>query len=211
MINLTNSQSRSRQTVKICQKCHVSTDFSISIETFETGRWCRDKIKISWSSTEAFWNCQDFLDRRDLLFASVKIETLDQVNFRRSNYYFNFWSPANWQNHSISWSKNFLSPVLISWNLISWSPVLQKIPHFTNANDNVTWSKHCSFFLSFFSKFEGRNRRDLALHYGGPQHFVFQKLLVRNYCLGWKHLNFVLRPKIIFCIFWPGLAWPDLT
>ncbi len=112
---------------------------------------------------------------------------------------FNFWSPANWQNHSISWSKNFLSPVLISWNLISWSPVLQKIPHFTNANDNVTWSKHCSFFLSFFSKFEGRNRRDLALHYGGPQHFVFQKLLVRNYWLGFVKLGFVRLRYVKLC------------
>ncbi len=36
MIKLTNSRSRSRQTVKIYQKCHVSTDFSISIKTFET-------------------------------------------------------------------------------------------------------------------------------------------------------------------------------
>ncbi len=42
VIKLTNSWSRSRQTVKICQKFHVSTDFSISIETFGTGRWCRD-------------------------------------------------------------------------------------------------------------------------------------------------------------------------
>jgi hypothetical protein len=49
VIKLTNSRSRSRQTVKICKKCHVSTDFSISIETFGTGRWCRDKIEISWS------------------------------------------------------------------------------------------------------------------------------------------------------------------
>ncbi len=40
VITLTNSQSRSRQTLKICQKCHVSIDFSI--ETFGTERWCRD-------------------------------------------------------------------------------------------------------------------------------------------------------------------------
>jgi hypothetical protein len=49
VIKLTNSQSRMRQTVEICQKCHVSTDFSVLIETFWTLRMCRDKIKISWS------------------------------------------------------------------------------------------------------------------------------------------------------------------
>jgi hypothetical protein len=65
-IKLTNSRSRWRQTVEICQKCHVLTYFSISIETFETGRWCRDKIKISQSwSRLRFWKCRDFLDCRD--------------------------------------------------------------------------------------------------------------------------------------------------
>jgi hypothetical protein len=68
VLKLTNSLSRSRQTVEICQKCHVSTDFSISIETFGTGRWCRDKIDISRSSRLTFWNCQDFLDCQDWLF-----------------------------------------------------------------------------------------------------------------------------------------------
>jgi hypothetical protein len=58
VIRLTNSRSRSRQTVEICQKFHVSTDFSISIETFGTWRWCRDKIKISRSRSR-------YLDRRD--------------------------------------------------------------------------------------------------------------------------------------------------
>ena len=47
VITLTNSRSRSRKTVEICQKCHVSTDFSSLIETFGTERWCRDKIEIS--------------------------------------------------------------------------------------------------------------------------------------------------------------------
>ncbi len=75
VIKLTNSRSRSRQTVKICQKFHVSTDFSISIETFGTGRWCRDKIEISRSSRLTFWKCQDFLDCRDQLSASVEIES----------------------------------------------------------------------------------------------------------------------------------------
>jgi hypothetical protein len=49
VITLTNSRSRSRKTVEICQKCHVSTDFSVSIETFRTFRTCRDKIEISRS------------------------------------------------------------------------------------------------------------------------------------------------------------------
>ncbi len=57
-IKLTNSRSRLRQTVEICQKCHVSTYFSISIETFETGRWCQDKIEISWSRSRLL-NCRD--------------------------------------------------------------------------------------------------------------------------------------------------------
>jgi hypothetical protein len=56
VIKLTNSRSRSRQTVKICQKYHVSSDFSI--ETFGTGRWCRDKIEISQSRSR-------YLDRQD--------------------------------------------------------------------------------------------------------------------------------------------------
>jgi hypothetical protein len=58
VIKLTNSRSRSRQAVKICQKCHVSTDFSISIKTFGTVRWCWDKIEISQS-----WS--RYLDRWD--------------------------------------------------------------------------------------------------------------------------------------------------
>jgi len=56
VIKLTNS--RSRQTVEICQKVQVLTDFSISIETFGTGRWCRDKIEISrsWSRLLDCWD-----------------------------------------------------------------------------------------------------------------------------------------------------------
>ncbi len=42
------SWSRLRQTVKIYQKCQVSTDFSISIETFGTGRASLQKI-LYWS------------------------------------------------------------------------------------------------------------------------------------------------------------------
>ena len=58
VIILTNSRSRSRQTVEICQKCHVSAGFSVSIETFRTFRTCRDKIEISQSRSR-------YLDRRD--------------------------------------------------------------------------------------------------------------------------------------------------
>ncbi len=58
VITLTKSRSRSRQTVEICQKCHVSTDFLVSIETFRTFRTCRDKIKISRSRSR-FLNCRD--------------------------------------------------------------------------------------------------------------------------------------------------------
>ena len=58
VIILTNSRSRSRQTVEICQKCHVSAGFSVSIETFRTFRTRRDKIEISRSRSR-------YLDRRD--------------------------------------------------------------------------------------------------------------------------------------------------
>jgi hypothetical protein len=68
-IKLTNSWSRSRKTVEICPKCHVSTYFSISIDTFETERWCRDKIEISQFSRPRFWKCRDFLDCWDQSFS----------------------------------------------------------------------------------------------------------------------------------------------
>jgi hypothetical protein len=75
MIKLTNSWSRSRQTIKICQKCHVSTDFLISIKTFETGRWCRDKIEISPSQLRLL-NCQDKLFEIVKIFSTVKTNSL---------------------------------------------------------------------------------------------------------------------------------------
>ncbi len=71
VITLTNSWSRSRQTVEICQKCHVSTDFSLSIETFWT---CRDKIEISRSQSR-------YLDRRDSLFETVEIFSAVKTDF----------------------------------------------------------------------------------------------------------------------------------
>jgi hypothetical protein len=71
MIKLTNSWSRSRQTVGICQKFQVSTDFSISIKTFGTGRWCQDKIKISWSVSRLL-NCWDKLFEIVEIFSTVE-------------------------------------------------------------------------------------------------------------------------------------------
>ncbi len=88
MIKLTNSQSRSRQTVKICQKCHILTDFSILFETFETGRWCCDKIKISRS-----WS--RLLDRQDKLFEIVEIfSTVETYSLpvSRSRVWIETWS-----------------------------------------------------------------------------------------------------------------------
>ena len=55
-----------RQTVNIYQLFLVSTDFLISINTFGTGRWCWDKIKISQSRLR-------LLDHQDKLFEIVKI------------------------------------------------------------------------------------------------------------------------------------------
>ncbi len=55
VITLTNSWSRSRQTVEIWQKCHVSTDFSVSIET--------NFLKLSrfsWQSRLTFFWCRDW-------------------------------------------------------------------------------------------------------------------------------------------------------
>ncbi len=49
MTKSTYSRLRSRQIVETFQKFQVLTDFLISIETFGTGRWCQEKIKISWS------------------------------------------------------------------------------------------------------------------------------------------------------------------
>ena len=54
VITLTNSRSRSRQTVEICQKCHVSADLSVSIET--------NFLKLSrfsWPSRLTFFWCWD--------------------------------------------------------------------------------------------------------------------------------------------------------
>ncbi len=76
--NPRTSRSRSRQTVEKRRKFQISTNFSISIETFRTFRTCRDKIEISRSSSLTFWNCRDFLGRRDWLFFGVEIESLDR-------------------------------------------------------------------------------------------------------------------------------------
>jgi hypothetical protein len=57
LIKSGNSGSRKKQTVKIYQKYQVTTDFSISIEAFGTGRWFETKSR--------------FLDRRDQLLERV--------------------------------------------------------------------------------------------------------------------------------------------
>ncbi len=93
VIKLTNSRSRSRQTVEICQKCHVSTDFSISIETFGTERWRRDKIEISRSSRLTFWNCRDWLFSVSRLRVSIEItsrqiETPNLIKYANSCWTF---------------------------------------------------------------------------------------------------------------------------
>ncbi len=71
VITLTISRSRSRKTVEICQKCHVLTDFSVSIKTFRT---CRDKIEISRSRSR-------YLDSRDLVFETVEIFSTVETDF----------------------------------------------------------------------------------------------------------------------------------
>ena len=74
---------------RFAKKFHVSTDFSI--ETYGTGRSCRDKIEISQSSRLSFWECQDFLDCWDLLSSSVEIETLDRDKLRPPGLLETFW------------------------------------------------------------------------------------------------------------------------
>jgi hypothetical protein len=46
--------------------------------TFVTVYYFSISIETSQSSRQAFRNCWDFLDCQDLLFASVKIKSLDQ-------------------------------------------------------------------------------------------------------------------------------------
>ncbi len=75
--NPRTSRSRSRQTVEKRWNFQISMKFSISIEIFWSGRWCRDEIEIYRSSRLTFWRCQDFLDCRDSLFDDVEIESLD--------------------------------------------------------------------------------------------------------------------------------------
>ncbi len=55
--NPRTSRLRSRQTVEKRQNFQISTNFSILIETFWSGRWCRNEIEKS----------------RDLLFDAVEI------------------------------------------------------------------------------------------------------------------------------------------
>ncbi len=71
--------SRLRQIVKKRRNFQISTNFSIAIETFWSGRWCRDKIEKSRSSRLTFWRCRDFLDCRD---KSRQIETPKAIYIR---------------------------------------------------------------------------------------------------------------------------------
>ena len=64
--NPRTSRSRSRQTVEKWWNFQISTNSSISIETFWSGHWCRDEIEKSQSRPR-------FLDCRDTLFDAVKI------------------------------------------------------------------------------------------------------------------------------------------
>jgi hypothetical protein len=77
--NPCTSQSRSRQTVEKRQNFQISTNFSISIETFWSGSWSRDEIEISQSRSR-------YLDCRDLLLDAVEIfltvETLSLTTSR---------------------------------------------------------------------------------------------------------------------------------
>ncbi len=74
LIKSTHFWSRSRQTIKIYQKFHVSMDFLISIETFGTGRWCLNKIKTSRSGMRS-------LDCQDKIFLSVEIFSIVEISF----------------------------------------------------------------------------------------------------------------------------------
>ncbi len=56
--NPRTSRSRSRQTIKKHWNFQISTNFAISIETFWSGHWCRDKIEKS-RSWPRFLNCRD--------------------------------------------------------------------------------------------------------------------------------------------------------
>ncbi len=52
------STSQSRQTVKKCQNFQILTNFLISIETFWSGHWCRDRIEKSRSRLR-YLDCRD--------------------------------------------------------------------------------------------------------------------------------------------------------
>ena len=114
MIKLTNSWSRSRQTVRICQKCHVSTDFLISIKT----NWDFSiLIETSQSSKQAFWKCRDFLYCQDQLSASVEIESLNRDTIKTN------WDPQAYLFHSI---KSFCVPFFSRLKNFSFWSVDQK-------------------------------------------------------------------------------------
>jgi hypothetical protein len=81
--NPCTSWSRSRQTVKKRQNFQISTNFSILIETFWSGHWCRDKIKKS-QSRPRFLDCQDALFDAVKIFLTVETHSLTTSRSRLS-------------------------------------------------------------------------------------------------------------------------------
>jgi hypothetical protein len=73
--NPRTSRSRSRQTVEKRRNFQISMNFSISIETFWSGHWCRDKIKKS-QSRPRFLDCQDALFDAVEIFSTVETHSL---------------------------------------------------------------------------------------------------------------------------------------
>ncbi len=75
--NQRTSRSRLRQTIEKRRNFQISTNFSISIETFWSGHWCRDEIEKSRSRPR-------FLDCRDSLFDNVETNR-DHVETNRDH------------------------------------------------------------------------------------------------------------------------------
>jgi hypothetical protein len=76
MIKSTRSWLRLRQAVEIYQKFQVSTDLLILIETFGTGKWCQDKIKIF------DLDCGDKLNEIVKIFSSIETYFLPVLRLR---------------------------------------------------------------------------------------------------------------------------------
>jgi hypothetical protein len=104
LIKLTNSWSRSRQTVKICQTFQVLTDFLISIETFGTGRCVETKSRFLDLNQDflivetSFLKLSRFSRLSRLTFTSVEIGSLDRDHVKTN------WDPQAYY-FSVSWRK----------------------------------------------------------------------------------------------------------